>query len=113
MAKDPDTPLPRELPFHIDEDNIIATNETPTIVNNVAISTPHCGMIQIADDAPISLVSALEFERATRTPEATTYLCVFSAINDDYVGSKQLVKDPKFADKGQGIRSQQFSTTIS
>ena len=38
-------------------------------------------MIQIADDAPISLVSALEFERATRTPEATTYLCVFSAID--------------------------------
>ena len=99
MAKDPDTPLPRELPFHIDEDNIIATNETPIIINNVATSTPLSGMIQIADDAPISLVSALEFERATRTPEATTYLCVFSAIDDDYVGSKQLAKDPKFAER--------------
>ena len=99
MAKDPDTPLPRELPFHIDEDNIIATNETPIIVNNVATSTPLCGMIQIAEDAPLSLVSALEFERATRTPEATTYLCVFSAIDDDYIGSKQLAKDPKFAEK--------------
>ena len=99
MAKDPDTPLPRELPFHIDENNIIATTETPIIVNNVATSTPLCGMIQIADDSPISLVSALEFERATRTPEATTYLCVFSAIDNDYVGSKQLAKDPKFAEK--------------
>ena len=56
-------------------------------------------MIQIAEDAPISLVSALEFERATRTSEATTYLCVFRAINDDYMGSRQLIKDPKFVEK--------------
>ena len=91
-AKDPDTPLPRELPFHFDEDNILASNETPTIVTNTATPIPLCGMIQITDDAPISLVSALEFERTTRTSEATTYLCVFRAINDDYTGSNDLSK---------------------
>ena len=94
-ATDPDTPLPRELPFHIDDDNITTSNETPAIVNNAATPIPLCGMIQIAEDAPISLVSALEFERAIRTSDATTYLCVFRAIDDDYTGSKQLVKDPK------------------
>ena len=98
-AKDPDTPLPPELPFHIDDDNIITSNETPAIVHNAAAPIPLCGMIQIAEDAPISLVSALEFERATRTSDATTYLCVFRAIDDDYMGSKQLIKDPKFAEK--------------
>ena len=98
-AKDPDMPLPRELPFHIDDDNIITSNETPAIVNNAATPIPLCGMIQIAEDAPISLISALEFERAIRTSDATTYLCVFRAIDDDYTGSKQLVKDPKFAEK--------------
>ena len=91
-AKDPDTPLPRELPFYIDDDRITTSTEAPTIVNNTATPIPSYGMIQIAEDAPISLVSALEFERATRTTDATTYLCVFHAIDDDYTGSNNSSK---------------------
>ena len=83
----------------MDDDNIITSNEAPALVNNAATPIPLCGMIQIAEDAPISLISALDFERATRTSDATTYLCVFRAIDDNYTGSKQFVKDPKFAEK--------------